>query len=97
MIKPQNILQARRGLSPDMQWLAIDPKGLVGEPAYEIASFLYNPLDLVLASSYPLQMVTQRVDIFVERLGHDRSRLLGWSLVQAVLSSWWSYEDLDKN
>jgi streptomycin 6-kinase len=26
-------------------------------------------------------------------LGFDRQRLVGWSIAQAVLSAWWSYED----
>lgn len=33
-----NILRAHR-----QPWLAIDPKGLVGDPAYEVGAFLYNP------------------------------------------------------
>lgn len=25
-------------------WVVIDPKGIIGEPAYEIATFIYNPI-----------------------------------------------------
>src|SRR5687768_14739265 len=37
-----NILSAERE-----PWLALDPKGLVGEPAYEVGAFLHNPFDFL--------------------------------------------------
>ena len=76
-----NILLSERG------WLAIDPKGVVGDPAYEPATFLYNPPDRLLGSTE----IGRRVDRFAVRL--DRSRVVGWAVVQAVLSAWWTFED----
>ena len=70
-------------------WLAIDPKGVMGERAYEIASFLYNPLDVEKITA---QMLVRRVDQFSEILSLNRERIVGWGLVQAMLSAWWSYE-----
>ncbi len=68
-------------------WVAIDPKGVVGEPAYEVGAFMRNqpPRDPSL--------LFRRLDIFSERLGIDRQRLLGWSFAQCVLSALWSIED----
>src|SRR6202040_3906156 len=40
-----NILSARR-----QPWLAIDPKGLAGEPAYEVGALLRNPGPRLTAS-----------------------------------------------
>ncbi|NJM40220.1 MAG: phosphotransferase, partial [Anaerolineae bacterium] len=77
-----NILQTERG------WLAIDPKGVVGEPAYEIASFLYNPHDTVITKD----RVARRIAIFSEVLSLERERILGWGIVQCVLSAWWSFD-----
>jgi streptomycin 6-kinase len=74
-------------------WLAIDPKGLVGEPAYETGALLRNPLPWLLAQPDPANVLARRLDILSRELGCDRARLRGWGLAQAVLSAWWSFED----
>ncbi|MCA9958815.1 MAG: hypothetical protein KC443_07270 [Anaerolineales bacterium] len=88
-----NILQAAQTARPVPQpWLAIDPKGVIGEPAYEVGAFMRNPLDL---AQWPdlRRVLARRAAIFAEQLGLERQRIIGWSLAQAVLSAWWSYED----
>lgn len=83
-----NILQSERE-----QWLAIDPKGLIGEPAYEVGALLRNPLPALLQWPNPGRVQARRVDILSEELGLDRARVRGWGLSQAILSSWWGVED----
>jgi streptomycin 6-kinase len=83
-----NILSARR-----RPWLAIDPKGLVGEPAYEVGALLRNPRPALLAEPQPGAILARRIDQLSDELGFDRARVRGWALAQAVLSAWWSYED----
>ena len=82
-----NILaDAQRG------WLAIDPKGVIGEPEFETGALLRNPvgeLGLFAASA----IVARRTSILAERLGLDPRRILGWAFSQAVLSALWSVED----
>ncbi len=79
-------------LSAGGDWRVIDPKGVAGEPAYEIGALLRNPFNLF--DEPDLKGVTaRRLDILAEALGMDRERLRQWSLAQAVLSAWWSYED----
>jgi streptomycin 6-kinase len=86
-----NMLSATR-----TPWLAIDPKGVVGEREYEIGAWIRNP-DLDQFSAAELKsMQLRRLDIFVEMLGFDRQRMIGWSLAQAILSSWWVVEDHGK-
>ncbi len=80
-----NILSAVRE-----PWLAIDLKGVVGEAEYEVGAFVRNRLFL---EPRPIRLLARRVDQFVDELGFDRERVLGWSLAQAVLSAWWSFED----
>jgi streptomycin 6-kinase len=80
-----NILAAER-----QPWLAIDPKGVVGEPAYEIGALLRNPTDEVV---FDPQVQARRIDLLTAELGLDRQRVIGWGIAQAVLSGWWSYED----
>lgn len=73
-------------------WLVVDPKGVVGESAYETAASIRNP-----AEFYPFQLdadfMRRRVAIFAERLGVERQRVLGWFIGQTVLSACWLIED----
>jgi streptomycin 6-kinase len=83
-----NILAAER-----QPWLALDPKGVVGEPAYEVGALLRNPMPEILSMPQPARILARRVDQLAEALGFDRARLIGWGVAQAVLSAWWSFED----
>ena len=83
-----NVLTAQR-----QPWLAIDPKGVVGDPAYEPASLLYNPIQTFPTRPDMPHLLRRRLDILAETLAIDRARLLRWGIVQNVLSVWWSMED----
>lgn len=83
-----NILAAER-----QSWLALDPKGVVGEPVYEVGAWLRNPMPEIGMMPDAGKILARRVDQFAEELGFDRSRILGWGVAQAVLSAWWSIED----
>jgi len=83
-----NILAAER-----QPWLAIDPKGVVGEPAYETGAWLRNPMPQLLDMPQPGRILARRVDQLAGELGFDRARVRGWGLAQAMLSAWWSVED----
>ena len=84
----ENILSAER-----QPWLALDPKGVVGEPAYETGALLRNPFPHLLAWPNVHRILARRVDQLTEELRFDRERLVAWGLAQAVLSAWWDYED----
>jgi streptomycin 6-kinase len=84
----ENIIAAER-----QPWLALDPKGLAGEPAYEIGALLRNWLPDPLTQPEASRTLARRVDQLAEELGFDRERLISWGLAQAVLSAWWSIED----
>lgn len=71
------------------EWLAIDPKGVIGEAEYEI------PLP-ILKSEMNKKILIQQLQRFVEETGFDRQRILGWLFAKAVLAAWWSYEDMGK-
>ena len=83
-----NILTATR-----QPWLALDPKGLGGEPAYEVGALLRNPMPRLLSEPEPGRILARRADQLAQELGFERSRLVGWGTAQAVLAGWWSYED----
>jgi streptomycin 6-kinase len=83
-----NILHAERE-----PWLALDPKGVAGEPAYEVGTFLYNPLPGIASWPNLRQVLARRVAVLAAALGFDRERLAAWGVVTAVLSACWSVED----
>jgi streptomycin 6-kinase len=87
-----NILSATRE-----PWLAIDPKGVIGEAAYDVGALLRNPTPHVLRWADWDRILRRRVEILTEALGLERNRILGWGAAQAVLSAWWSYEDNDED
>ena len=74
-------------------WLAVDPKGVTGEPEYEVGAWLRNPYPQILDRPQPKEMISRRVDKLVEELGFERYRLIGWAYSQAALAGVWSYED----
>ncbi|OJF12004.1 aminoglycoside phosphotransferase family protein [Couchioplanes caeruleus] len=80
----ENVLAA--GREP---WLAIDPHGVVGDPAAEIGPVLYNPLD---GDEPTLSLLMPRVEQFADGLGVATARVVAWGFVQAVLSEVWDAE-----
>lgn len=73
-------------------WLAIDPKGVIGEVEYEIGAILRNPIEQPdrFTSRATIERRTKR---FAERLDLDYGRVLAWAFAQAVLSAIWEIED----
>ncbi len=83
-----NILSSQRE-----PWLAVDPKGLIGEPEYETGAWLRNPFPQILEQGDPVEITKRRVDQFAAELDFDRQRVLAWGVYQAVLAAWWSWEE----
>jgi streptomycin 6-kinase len=71
-------------------WLAIDPKGILGEPAYEPGAMLRNPLTDYCQDR---KVIDQRARLIASRLGYPYERLIGWCFSQWVLSVLWAIED----
>jgi streptomycin 6-kinase len=71
-------------------WLAIDPKGLVGERGFEYANIFCNP-DHETATSP--KNFARRLDVIGEAAGLDRTRLLQWILAWSGLSAAWSFDE----
>ncbi len=87
-----NVLSVQGG-----RWLAIDPKGVVGEREFEVYALLRNPLGWPLAQPDPARVLRRRIDQVADRLGLDRERMRLWSVAQCVLSAWWDYSDSNPN
>jgi len=80
----ENILSSTRE-----PWLAIDPKGVLGEAEYGVVPFLMNHHP----EHDPAPVLDRRVRLFAQKLGLDRRRMLAWAYCHAVLSAWWCVED----
>jgi streptomycin 6-kinase len=73
-------------------WVAVDPKGVVGELAYEAGAALRNPCERPELFAAP-ETIRRRVDLFARNLEVDPQRLLAWAFAQAVLAALWELED----
>jgi streptomycin 6-kinase len=78
-----NILSSERG------WLAIDPKPLVGERAFDIASLLRDRRDELTGGPDAAARIRGRLDLFSDRLDLDRDRVRGWGIAHALA---WGFE-----
>jgi streptomycin 6-kinase len=81
------IFSAERG------WVAIDPKGILGEPGYDIGPFMLNRLPAGAPASETLEILKRRLSIFADELAIKRERLAHWAFCHAVLSAVWDFED----
>jgi streptomycin 6-kinase len=86
-----NILSAERE-----PWLAVDPKGVIGEPVYETGAILRNFWPDILSTPNPKSLMAGRIDQLSAALGFDRVRIYNWGFAQAVLSVVWCLEDTGK-
>lgn len=78
---PGNVLATQA--SHGEPWRFIDPKPLVGEPAYDLAQWLYNRARFVIDSPDAVAILRQRIDHFAAELDLDPTRIAGWALVKA--------------
>ena len=79
-------------LDADRGWLAVDPKGVIGEIEYEVGAALRNPYERPELFTEPAT-IEKRVTRFASRLNLDVRRTLAWGFAQAVLSASWAVED----
>jgi streptomycin 6-kinase len=84
-----NVLESARPGEAGPRWRAIDPKGLAGDPAFDICQFLFNPGDELPS------VIARRVDVFTAELDLDRRRTTRWCFLWAILQACWDFEDGD--
>jgi streptomycin 6-kinase len=82
-----NVLAAER--SP---WLAIDPKPLVGERAYDLAWLAQDRLETLAGVAGPQAAARRRLQRLSDAVDVDRDRLRGWTLFRTVAAGIWSLE-----
>lgn len=85
-----NILLSDRG------WLIIDPKGVIGEQAFDVGTYLRNPyIDLPENSNYK-NILKNRIAQFSEELDLEKKKIKNWAFANAVISLLWFLEDEKK-
>jgi streptomycin 6-kinase len=75
-------------------WLAIDPKGLLGDRTFDYTNIFCNP-DLESATA-PVNF-SRRLDLVAQASGVNRQRILEWVCAYAGLSASWCMEDEDRD
>lgn len=73
-------------------WVAIDPKGIAGDPGYEIGPFMLNQLPNS-SEAATTEILNARLSIFSNELYIRRERLARWAFCHAVLSAAWDFEE----
>lgn len=79
-----NVLAADR-----LPWLAIDPKPLVGDPAYDLAWLLRDRLETLVAAPGAPAAARRRLGMLSDALEVDRDRLRDWAVWRAVAAGMW--------
>ncbi len=70
-------------------WLVIDPKGLAGDPAYELAPMLWNRWEEL--GDEPGSGIRDRFFALVDASGLDERRCRDWVVLRAVVNVAWEH------
>lgn len=76
-------------LSNGKGWVIIDPKGVIGDPLFEVGAFVRNPNPELLDHA----LIEKRINTFANGLNTDQTRLAQWCFVGSILSWIWGIED----
>lgn len=79
-------------LQHQSEWLAIDPKGIIGEREFELGAFLRNPF-CVVESPTETKELARNLDWVIDLTAFNRERVLSWCIIQAILCVCWYVED----
>ena len=74
-------------------YVAVDPKGVVGDPSFEVTTFICNPIPDLLNQLNFCDIVKRSISIFAETLDIQEQRIINWCFVKAVLSWIWALDD----
>jgi len=76
-------------------WLAIDPKGLAGDPAYDVVPCVWNRFEELVGGGEPHRAIRRRVDALCEAAGIDREAAYRWTVARAVDNLLWTAAQRD--
>jgi streptomycin 6-kinase len=77
------------------KWLAIDPKGIIGDAEFEIAAFDFLQCDELADKSIDLKkLFEERLELLANKSKLNSQRIRDWVFVRLALSAAWSIEDI---
>ena len=88
----ENILSA--GREP---FLAIDPKGIVGDIGYDLTAFLLNHANWLRAEPDLEEKLNNAILLFSKAFKIEPLNIKKWTFAQAVLSAFWTFEENCEN
>ncbi len=74
-------------------WVVIDPKGYIGDSAYEVAAFIRNPIPDLLQYKNATEMINNRIRLFAEHLDLSEERIAKWCYIGSMQAWIWAVED----
>ena len=79
-----------------MGWRAIDPKGIIGDRAYDVANVMMNPWDYPSLVQDKKRVMAQ-AGILAARMEVDGSKVIQYAFVHACLSALWFIEEGERS
>lgn len=79
-------------LKHNNEWIAIDPKGFIGDPAFDIAGYLYNPIPKLPEHNNAQKIIKDRIKLCSELLSIPEQKIYNWMYVKVVLCWAWTLE-----
>lgn len=75
------------------EWVAIDPKGVIGEAEFEIAAFDFMYVPELAITADVKEIIAARIDLLAQKANLDAQRIKDWMFVRLVLMAAWFIED----
>ena len=81
-------------LSDGIDWVIIDPKGVIGDPLYDMTgALLREPFKQIMNLPDIPKMLRHRMDFVAQYNNSNMQQIWAWTHVQTVMSICWSLED----
>jgi streptomycin 6-kinase len=74
-------------------WLAIDPKGIVGESEFEMAAFDFMNINELANMSNVKNILEARIDLLAAKAQLNPKRINDWIFIRLILMAAWHVED----
>jgi len=78
-----------------VEWLAIDPKPLSGDPHHEVAPLLWNRWDELVTTGDVRAAVRERFHTVLDAAGLDEDRARDWVVVRELVNAMWALTGSD--
>lgn len=74
-------------------WIAIDPKGVIGDAEFEIAAFDFMYVDELANKTEAKAILEERVDLLAQKANLNPQRIKDWVFIRLILMAAWCEED----